>query len=100
MKVLFDHQIFNRQRFGGISRYFANIYETIHHSPDITAELSVLYSENYYIRDFNGILNNRLGELLLSKESRCYKWNKNYSKYLISKSNLWGTGKVIKTFIS
>ena len=87
MKILFDHQIFNRQRFGGISRYFANIYETIHHTPHITAELSILYSENYYIRDFDGILSNRLGELLLSKESRCNKWNKNYSRYLINQNN-------------
>jgi len=51
MKVLFDHQIFSMQKFGGISRYF---YELINYfrqtkSPDF--ELSLKYTNNYYIKN-------------------------------------------------
>lgn len=87
MKVLFDHQIFNRQRYGGISRYFANIYNAAKKSSNIEADIAILYSENYYIKNFDGILSNRLGRMLFSKASRCYKWNKQYSKYLINKNS-------------
>lgn len=87
MKVLFDHQIFSRQQYGGISRYFANIYHAIENSDNIEAEISVLHTNNYYIKDVGSILNNWAGDLLLSKKRRNYKWNKQYSKYLISKNN-------------
>lgn len=87
MKVLFDHQIFDRQRYGGISRYFANIYNAAQKSSNIEVEISILSSENYYMKDFDGILDNPLGNILLSKASRRHKWNKQYSKYLINKNS-------------
>ena len=87
MKILFDHQVFSWQRYGGISRYFANIYDTIKEQSDIDAGIGLLYSENYYIRDFKGFLSNDFGKLILSKSSRRYKWNKQYSKYLIKSSD-------------
>ncbi|RZJ49550.1 MAG: glycosyltransferase family 1 protein [Flavobacterium sp.] len=87
MKVLFDHQMFSRQRYGGISRYFANIYQSIQNSENIQANISVLHTKNHYIENFPGILNNWAGNVLLSKPSRNYKWNKQYSKYLVSKNN-------------
>jgi glycosyltransferase involved in cell wall biosynthesis len=46
MKILYDHQVFEGQNFGGISRYFA---ELIKHNP--TAELSLKYSDNIYVRE-------------------------------------------------
>jgi len=50
MKILYDHQIFNIQNIGGISRYFT---ELINYNP--IAEFSVKYSDNVYIlsNDFN-----------------------------------------------
>ena len=87
MKVLFDHQMFSQQRYGGISRYFANIYNSIQNTTDIQASISVLHSKNYYIKDFDAILNNWIGNVLLAKKSRSNKWNKQYSKYLIGKNN-------------
>ena len=40
-----------------------------------------------FIKNFKGILSNDLGKFIFSKQSRKYKWNKQYSKYLISKGN-------------
>jgi glycosyltransferase involved in cell wall biosynthesis len=49
MKVLYDHQVFSCQKFGGISRYF---YELMNHSEGLFEyEVSGIYSENEYIRD-------------------------------------------------
>lgn len=49
MKVLFDHQIFEHQRFGGVSRYFTEI---IKHLPkDVETDVSVMYSFNEYLKD-------------------------------------------------
>lgn len=48
MKVLYDHQIFEHQRIGGVSRYFSEI---IKHLPDdVEADVSVLYSFNEYLK--------------------------------------------------
>jgi glycosyltransferase involved in cell wall biosynthesis len=46
MKILYDHQIFESQKFGGISRYFA---ELIKFNPK--AELSLKYSDNFYLQE-------------------------------------------------
>lgn len=50
MKVLFDHQIFENQTYGGISRYH---YELLRHLPEVgvDVELSVKLSNNYYIKN-------------------------------------------------
>jgi glycosyltransferase involved in cell wall biosynthesis len=48
MKILYDHQIFSWQKFGGISRYF---YELMKHSDGLfDYETSGLFSENEYIK--------------------------------------------------
>ena len=49
MKVLYDHQIFENQRIGGVSRYFSEI---IKHLPkNIEAEVSIRYSFNEYLKN-------------------------------------------------
>lgn len=51
MKVLYDHQIFEHQRIGGVSRYFAEI---IKHLPSgVEAEVSIQYSFNEYLKSLN-----------------------------------------------
>lgn len=87
MKILFDHQIFSTQRYGGISRYFANVYHAIQKQEYIQASIAALYTENHYLEDFKGILSNGIGDLLLSKPKRRYKWNKQYARYMIGKNN-------------
>lgn len=67
LSVLFDHQAFEMQKFGGISRYF---YELIKHLP-IETQLSLRVSTNYYlnsdsVRHYPGIY----------APERLYKWFK------------------------
>ena len=56
MRVLFDHQIFEQQSFGGISRYHM---ELIDHLDDADTEISILYSDNRYLKDRNYKLEGR-----------------------------------------
>lgn len=48
MKILYDYQIFGRQKIGGISRYFCEI---INHLPaEIKKDIVIQYSDNVYLR--------------------------------------------------
>jgi glycosyltransferase involved in cell wall biosynthesis len=44
MKVLYDHQIFSNQVFGGVSRYFIEIRK------GLDSKISILLSNNFYLR--------------------------------------------------
>ena len=48
MKIAFDHQIFCRQSFGGISRYFANLVEHLGHY-DAESKVVAPLHVNYYL---------------------------------------------------
>lgn len=87
MKVLFDHQTFSKQRYGGISRYFANVYHTMQNSESFQANISAFCTQNYYVKEINTAFSRFLGNTLLKKEKRNYKWNRRYSEYLISKND-------------
>jgi len=87
ISVLFDHQTFSMQAYGGISRYFANIHDADKQLREVKTDISLLRSKNHYIRDFPAPLNNFLGALLLPSDRKCFKWNKVYSEYRIKKNN-------------
>lgn len=54
MRVLYDHQAFTKQRYGGISRCFMELYQ---HLPiDIEAEMSVAESNNVYLKNIYGLM--------------------------------------------
>lgn len=55
MKILYDHQIFQMQSFGGISRYFHELFSQIQEEKDVEIELSLLYSNNVYIDKYSNI---------------------------------------------
>lgn len=44
--VLYDSQIFDSQKFGGISRYFCEIISRLH----IKYDISIRYTENHYLK--------------------------------------------------
>ncbi|MDR2885941.1 MAG: glycosyltransferase family 4 protein [Rikenellaceae bacterium] len=48
MKVLFDNQVFSWQRYGGVSRYFAYLYD---HLPEagVRTEVAARFTENSYL---------------------------------------------------
>lgn len=51
LKVLYDHQIFQLQKFGGISRYFYELVKVAKESGDGLFDISLLHSYNDYIKD-------------------------------------------------
>jgi len=55
IKVLYDHQIFSSQKAGGISRYFCELLRKIALDIDFDIELSVIVSNNIYLKNYNVI---------------------------------------------
>lgn len=50
MKILFDHQIFSVQRYGGISRYFVELMRELRNSERTEVDLALKFSDNFYIQ--------------------------------------------------
>ncbi|MFA5216261.1 hypothetical protein [Sulfuricurvum sp.] len=53
MKILYDHQIFTLQKYGGISRYFYKLIHEFDKIEGIDTSLSLIFSNNHYISDTN-----------------------------------------------
>lgn len=51
MKILYDHQTFTLQKYGGISRYYSELIKKFDDSENIKTETSLLLSNNHYIFD-------------------------------------------------
>lgn len=49
MKVLYDHQIFALQSYGGISRYYSELINYFRITRAAECSLSIVYPKNYYI---------------------------------------------------
>ncbi len=49
MKVLYDHQCFSMQEYGGISRYFHHLIKELKKDDEMIVDLSLKYSNNHYI---------------------------------------------------
>lgn len=89
VKIFFDHQKFTTQKYGGISRYFANVINKIKTEEDYSYLLGVLYSKNHYIKNEPQILNNSIGNTFLQSTygTKAYKVNQLYCKYLLQKND-------------
>jgi len=84
MKILFDHQAFSMQVYGGISRYFIEIIKNF--PTEIQTEISVKYSNNHY-----------LNELYPNKTNSFFpKYNFKGKKILANKINNFYSSKDIK----
>lgn len=57
MRILYDFQIFQDQKYGGISRYFCEIISRL--PKEITPILSTLYSENHYLQALQPSISNK-----------------------------------------
>ncbi|MFZ2324112.1 MAG: glycosyltransferase family 1 protein [Ignavibacteriaceae bacterium] len=53
MKILYDHQCFAMQNYGGISRYHYHLIKEFEKQTDIDVKLSLAYSNNFYINNDN-----------------------------------------------
>ena len=51
MKILYDHQIFTSQKYGGISRYFYELIRELDNISEVEYEIPLLVSNNHYISD-------------------------------------------------
>ena len=51
MKILFDNQSFLMQTFGGISRYYSEIYQNLSKNSQISTSLPLVFTENEYIKN-------------------------------------------------
>ena len=49
MKVVFDHQAFSMQKFGGISRYFSILCEKMYHNKLTDFDVILKFSNNQYL---------------------------------------------------
>ena len=69
MKILYDHQIFYRQNYGGVSRYFCELMNQFSTDPDISFILPLRFVQNdnlsqfpqldkYWSGRYNGLYNN------------------------------------------
>lgn len=87
IKILFDHQKFTTQRYGGISRYFATLIDAIEDSGGaFSSKTGVLYTENQYLPGASQLLNNRFCRPFFrtkAGKSGLYKLNQYYSAKLI-----------------
>lgn len=54
MKVLFDHQIFGRQVYGGISRYFYELLQQFWAANILELEISIKYAKCVYLQTIKG----------------------------------------------
>lgn len=88
MKILFDHQTFSIQRYGGISRYFVNLNAGLNNLPGVSSEIATLYSENEYLKNYRVPFNNKLGKKLFTGHfNRIYRWNRRYCELKIRLNN-------------
>ncbi|WP_332367892.1 hypothetical protein [Spirosoma telluris] len=86
MNVFIDHQKFSTQKYGGISRYFANIIEGIKHTDNITYQLGVLHAKNHYIQNEPMALKGALSDRVLNLNARLdYLVNQYYCERLLKK---------------
>lgn len=49
MKILFDHQIFQLQKYGGISRYYYELLKQLNKIDGIDFDLALKYTNNFYL---------------------------------------------------
>jgi glycosyltransferase involved in cell wall biosynthesis len=52
MKILYDHQMFYRQNYGGVSRYFCELMNQFSHDPGISFILPLRYVQNDNLEQF------------------------------------------------
>jgi len=91
MKILYDHQMFSYQKFGGITKYFVELIKYI--TAENQCNLSLLFSENQYLKENKNIF--KTTNLLPKKEFKGKATakeylailNKTYSSYRISSNN-------------
>ena len=87
IKILYDSQMFDKQQYGGITRYFSNLITALERNSAFGVKVSVLATKNYYLSDIHKSAGSIFSGFLLSNLRRLSKWNKNYSRLCILKND-------------
>lgn len=90
MRVLYDYQVLEFQKYGGISRYFFELYSAFitKYQKDIMVKLPVFYSYNYYFSNFAKQRNSylgRIGKIINQKINRLKVVIDIYFNYFVGK---------------
>lgn len=75
MNILFDYQIFLNQVYGGVSRYYVELYRQLNSRDDINVEIPIKYSINSYLNELDNKfpkMNSRKKSELLMKGMAFY----------------------------
>ena len=81
INIQFDHQAFTMQRFGGISRYFANIQKHLKGNDSFSYDRGILFTNNYYLENEKIQLPNLYWKIKIKREKKIAKLNQQYSTY-------------------
>jgi glycosyltransferase involved in cell wall biosynthesis len=80
MKILYDHQIFHRQKHGGITRYFVELIKGLKKIGNNEIQISIENTDNEYIKD--------LSDFVKFKNDSNHRKNYSYiSKIFLKKNN-------------
>ncbi|UQB68335.1 glycosyltransferase family 4 protein [Epilithonimonas zeae] len=60
MKILLDPQIFSQQTYGGISRYYTEIFSELDKREDVEVVLPIFYTDNSYLKTSNLLSKNKI----------------------------------------
>jgi len=92
MKILLDPQIFNIQKFGGISRLYSEILRDLKNRQDVNILCPLYYSENFHILNYslsrNSILQNINFKLIKSIKKKLFKKNYTSTIDILKSGNL------------
>ena len=75
MKILYDYQAFEKQNYGGISRYFYELIIRLSKDENHDFVLPLAYSSNEYIKTFSRIADQLIGE---ADFYRKFAWGNNF----------------------
>jgi glycosyltransferase involved in cell wall biosynthesis len=64
MKILYDHQAFSMQKYGGVSRYFYEVIKGMGKKQGFEIHLPILMSANAYLKDLNTVRYQRFEYIL------------------------------------
>ena len=88
MNVLYDHQTFSLQTYGGISRYHTELIANINLSVKNKATLSLLFSNNNHLEEARLLKRNFFANSDFPKKRELmYKLNKIYSELILCRNN-------------
>lgn len=88
MRILYDHQIFTHQKFGGISRYYFELYKRFVNESYDSAQIAIKYTDNDYLHKSGLAITNTI-----SMSERLIEPIESYNRF-ITKSNFKGKGRL------